>query len=61
MSPWITHVKQYAKTHNISYKDAFKKGFFNLQEKMCVWREGGCACVCVCVFVFVCVCVCACV
>jgi hypothetical protein len=25
MSAWITHVKQYAKTHNISYKDALKK------------------------------------
>ena len=24
-SAWITHVKQYAKTHNISYKDALKK------------------------------------
>ena len=24
-SAWIAHVKQYAKTHNISYKDAFKK------------------------------------
>ena len=24
-SAWITHVKQYAKTHNITYKDALKK------------------------------------
>lgn len=24
-SSWIAHVKQYAKTHNISYKDALKK------------------------------------
>ena len=24
-SAWIAHVKQYAKTHNISYKDALKK------------------------------------
>ena len=24
-SAWITHVKQYSKTHNISYKDALKK------------------------------------
>ncbi len=23
-SAWIAHVKQYAKTHNISYKDALK-------------------------------------
>ena len=25
MSGWIAHVKQYAKTHNISYKEALKK------------------------------------
>ena len=24
-SSWIMHVKQYAKEHNISYKDALKK------------------------------------
>ena len=24
-SSWINHVKEYAKTHNISYKDALKK------------------------------------
>ena len=24
-NPWITHVKQYAKEHNISYRDALKK------------------------------------
>ena len=24
-SAWITHVKQYAKTHNISYREALKK------------------------------------
>ena len=24
-SAWITHVKQYAKDNNISYKDALKK------------------------------------
>ena len=24
-SAWIAHVKQYAKTHNMSYKDALKK------------------------------------
>ena len=24
-SSWITHVKQYAKDNNISYKDALKK------------------------------------
>ena len=24
-SAWITNVKQYAKTHNISYKDALQK------------------------------------
>ena len=30
MSPWITHVKQYAKAHNISDKEALKK---HLQHK----------------------------
>ena len=25
MSGWIAHVKQYAKTHKISYKEALKK------------------------------------
>jgi len=24
-SAWITHVKQYAKEHNITYRDALKK------------------------------------
>lgn len=24
-SSWINHVKQYAKTHNISYKEALKQ------------------------------------
>ena len=24
-SAWITHVKQYAKDHNITYRDALKK------------------------------------
>ena len=25
MNPWISHVKHYAKQHNISYKEALKK------------------------------------
>ena len=33
MSAWITHVKQYAKTHNISYKDAVKKASSTYKKK----------------------------
>ena len=25
MNPWISHVKHYAKQHNVSYKEALKK------------------------------------
>jgi len=33
MSPWIAHVKAYAKEHNISYKDALKKASSTYQKK----------------------------
>ena len=32
-SAWIAHVKQYAKTHNISYKDALKKAGSTYNKK----------------------------
>ena len=32
MSGWIAHVKQYAKTHNISYKEALKKHLQHIKK-----------------------------
>ena len=32
-SAWITHVKQYAKDKNISYKDALKKASLTYASK----------------------------
>ena len=33
MSAWITHVKAYAKQHNISYKEALKKASSTYKKK----------------------------
>ena len=32
-NPWITHVKQYAKTHNISYREALKRAKSTYKKK----------------------------